>query len=313
MSEWQPTATAEAIAHRAELLARARTFFAEREVVEIQTPLLTPAGVTDLHIESVATDSPPGWLRTSPEYFHKRLLAAGFGDFYELGTVFRRGETGRNHQPEFTLLEWYRVGWGWRELADEVADLIRLCLAAGRGEWPVRWIGWNACFRQALGIDALSATTPDLATLANDAPDGLDRDALLDWLFATRIQPGFDNQTITVIHDYPASQAALARISETDARVAERFEVFAGPVELANGYHELTDAGEQRARFERDNRLRRERGQAEMPVDERLLDALAAGLPDCSGVALGFDRLVMTALGATSIGEVVSFAHRSSS
>lgn len=312
MSDWQPTASAEAIARRAELLERVRAFFAERKVVEVQTPLLTAAGVTDLHIESVATESPPGWLRSSPEYFHKRLLAAGLGDFYELGTVFRRGEAGRYHQPEFTLLEWYRVGWEWRELAQEVADLIRLCLAAGSDEWPVRWIAWNDCFQNVLRLDALAAATSRLRATADDAPPGLNRDALLDWLFATRIQPAFEPRTITVVHDYPASQAALARISTDDPRVAERFEVFAGHSELANGYHELGDADEQRARFERDNRLRREHGRQEMPVDQRLLDALDAGLPDCSGVALGFDRLMMAVLGASAIGEVISFVHQPS-
>ena len=230
--------------------------------------------MTDLHIESVATDTPAGWLRTSPEYFHKRLLASGFGDLYELGPVFRRGESGRNHQPEFTLLEWYRVGWGWRRLAEEVVALIDHALPTTQGTRPVRWLGWNDCFLASLGIDALAAGTGELQSLADDAPKGLDRDALLDWLFATRIQPGFDEGTLTVVHDYPASQAALARLHPEDARVAERFEVFAGPMELANGYRELTDAREQRQRFERDNRSRRDNGQAPMPIDNALLEAM---------------------------------------
>jgi lysyl-tRNA synthetase class 2 len=312
MNAWRPSASAGALRHRAELLARVRAFFAERDVTEVQTPLLTASGVTDVHIESIETGDPPGWLRTSPEYCHKRLLAAGFGDLYELGPVFRRGEAGRDHQPEFTLLEWYRLGWGWRKLADEVVELLRHCLADGKNDWPVRWLAWNEAFVEALGVDALSAATPELAALANDAPRGLDRDGLLDWLFATRIQPRFAEDTITVVHDYPASQAALARLDADDPRVAERFEVFAGSRELANGYHELTDACEQRRRFERDNRLRLERGLAEMPADECLLDALAAGMPDCSGVALGFDRLLMSVLDAASIEAVVSFAHRPS-
>lgn len=309
MTAWRPTASVPALERRAELLARTRAFFAERGVVEVQTPLLTASGVTDVHIESVATRSPAGWLRTSPEYFHKRLLAAGFGDLYELGPVFRRGETGRNHQPEFCLLEWYRIDWGWRQLAEEVVALLHHCLGSDERDWPVRWLAWNTAFTEALGIDALSASTRELDALADDAPAGLDRDGLLDWLFATRIQPAFAERSLTVVHGYPASQAALARISPDDPRLAERFEVFAGPRELANGYRELTDPEEQRARFERDNSIRRERGQAEMPIDERLVDALAHGMPDCSGVALGFDRLVMTVLAAESISEVVSFAH----
>lgn len=307
---WRPTASRAALGRRAEMLARVRRFFAKRGVVEVQTPLLTRAGVSDVHIESVATESPAGWLRTSPEYCHKRLLAAGFGDLYELGPVFRRGETGRHHQPEFTLLEWYRVDWDWRRLAREVVDLIHECLEADSETWPVVWRSWNECFRENLGIDALSAHTHSIRELAGDAPPDLDRDALLDWLFATRVQAAFAARTITVVYDYPASQAALARIREDDPRVAERFEVFAGPNELANGYHELTDAGEQAKRFERDNRIRLESGRETMPADDQLLDALAAGLPECSGVALGFDRLLMVSLGAEAIGQVVSFAHR---
>ncbi len=311
MSQWRPTASVQALRQRAELLERVRAFFARRGVIEVQTPLLTESGVTDVHIESIATDSPAGWLRTSPEYFHKRLLAAGVGDLYELGPVFRRGEAGRHHQPEFTLLEWYRVGWSWRQLAEEVVELIHDVLETDAGHRPVRWRGWNDCFLETLDIDALSADTRELERHADDAPGGLDRDALLDWLFATRIQPGFEDGAITVVHDYPASQAALARISEDDPRVAERFEVFLGSRELANGYHELGDAAEQRMRFERDNRVRAVNQRSKMPIDERLLKALESGLPDCSGVALGFDRLLMAALGAASIAQVVSFAHDS--
>lgn len=308
MSQWSPTASVRALRRRAELLELIRAFFGQREIFEVQTPVLTESGVTDVHIESVATDSPAGWLRTSPEYYHKRLLAAGFGDLYELGPVFRRGEAGRHHQPEFTLLEWYRVGWSWRELAEEVVQLIRHALETDTDKRTVRWRSWNDCFLEALGIDALSVEFQELDHLAHDAPKGLDRDALLDWLFATRVQPGFDETSITVVFDYPASQAALARISTADSRVAERFEVFAGSIELANGYHELIDAGEQRTRFERDNQVRANKGLPEMPIDERLLGALASDMPDCSGVALGFDRLVMVALGASSIDQVVSFA-----
>lgn len=313
MNDWRPTASLETLKRRAALLQRIRSFFAERGVTEVQTPLLTESGVTDVHIESVSTNAPEGWLRTSPEYCHKRLLAAGFGDLFELGPVFRRGEAGRNHQPEFSLLEWYRVGWGWRPLAEEVVDLMHHCLESDSSQWPVRRLSWNACYEAALNIDALSATTGELQALANDAPQGLDRDGLLDWLFATRVQPGFGRRTITVVHDYPASQAALARIRTDDPRVAERFEIFAGTRELANGYHELSDAAEQRARFEHDNRLRRQSGRDEMPIDQSLLAALSSGMPDCSGVALGFDRLLMTVLDASSIEEVVSFAHPRSS
>lgn len=305
---WQPSAPHTQLHHRAGLLAGIRAFFAARGVTEVQTPLLTDCGVTDVHVESIATRWPDGWLRTSPEYFHKRLLAAGFGDLYELGKVFRRDEAGRNHQPEFTLLEWYRLGWGWRELAAEVVELMTACLPPAEQARPVHWRAWNQCFLEDLGINGLTASREELEQLADDAPAGLDRSALLDWLFATRIQPAFPAGAFTVVHDYPAEQAALARLCPEDPRVGERFEVFLGPVELANGYRELVDAEEQRARFERDNAIRRQRGQQPMPVDPLLLAALEAGLPECSGVALGVDRLLMAMTGAPSIDQVVSFA-----
>ncbi|NBB91929.1 MAG: EF-P lysine aminoacylase GenX [Gammaproteobacteria bacterium] len=308
MSDWRPTASAAALRQRAAMLRRVREFFAERGVVEVQTPLLTASGVTDVQIESIATAAPAGWLRTSPEYFHKRLLADGFGDLFELGPAFRRGECGRNHQPEFTLLEWYRVGMSWRELAGEAAALVRACLP-GR-ELSIRFASWQESFEQRLGIDALEADMRTLSGLADGAPAGLDRDALLDWLFATRIQERFLPGEITVVHHYPASQAALARLDPDDLRVAKRFELFVGPIELANGYHELCDPIQQRSRFERDLALRRDRGQEPMPIDETLLDALGAGLPDCSGIALGFDRLLMLACDADTIEQVVSFARR---
>jgi len=310
MIDWRPSATAELIRQRAELLARIRSFFAERGVTEVSTPLLTESGVTDVHIDSVATHSPAGWLRTSPEYCHKRLLAAGFGDLYELGPVFRRGESGRNHQPEFTLLEWYRVGWGWRRLAEEVVELIEHVLGVGPSALRVRWLSWSTAFSQALGVDALSIDRDELARLADDAPSGLERNALLDWLFATRIQSDFEPASITVIHHYPAGQAALARLDPEDSRLAERFEVFVGDLELANGYHELSDAAEQRGRFEADNAVRRNLGLQPMPLDESLLAALEQGLPDCSGVALGFDRLLMVASGSQTIDQVLTFPHR---
>lgn len=306
MPDWRPTAEAERIRDRARLMARTRDFFAERGVTEVTTPVLTRCGVTDVQIDSIASEDPAGWLRTSPEYFHKRLLAAGFGDLYELGPVFRRGERGRFHNPEFTLLEWYRVGWSWRELAGEVVELLGHVLQDRRREVGFR--SWCECFKSALDIDALSADTAGLRALDRHAPADLNRDQLLDWLFATRIQPKLADDTITVVYDYPASQAALARRDPEDARLAQRFEVFLGSLELANGYQELSDPVEQRQRFERDKQIRRELGREDMPIDEALLEALAAGMPDCSGVALGFDRLLMATTGVDSISEVVPFA-----
>ncbi len=273
---------------RAELARIIRTFFAERGVTEVASPL-TVDGVTDLHIESIAL-ADGGFLRTSPEYAHKRLLAAGAGDLYELGPVFRAGEHGRRHRPEFWMLEWYRLGWNAERLAEEVVELIR---AASERDWQVRRTTWSELGREALGFDPLDAGIERLTGALDDAPGGLDRNGLFDWLLAMRIQPALPDGQLTVVQRFPASQAALARLCRDDARTAERFEVFAGGLELANGYFELTDPEEQRERFEADNRERLRRGLPSMPIDEALMQALEQGLPECSGVALGFERLLM--------------------
>jgi elongation factor P--(R)-beta-lysine ligase len=307
MTQWKPTATLDRLRERAALIARLRSFLAERDVLEVSTPCITACGVTDPNIDSLELTEGRGFLRTSPEYWHKRLLAAGCGDLYELGPVFRADESGRMHQVEFTLLEWYRVGWDWHRLAEEVVALIRHCLAAGAGALPASYCSWNECFRHHLNIDGLGASRQELREVATDAPGDCSRDMLLDYLFTTRIQSAFKPGTIYVVHDYPAEQAALARLSADDPRVAERFEVFLGPVELANGYGELTDAAEQSARFARDNRLRTDLGKQQMPIDTALVRALESGIPACSGVALGIDRLLMVALGADEISEVMSF------
>lgn len=306
MSLWRPTAGPEQLHSRARMTRRIRQFFDQRGVVEVTTPTITRSGVTDPQIESLALASGRAWLRTSPEFHHKRLLAAGFGDLYELGPVFRGGERGRLNHGEFTLLEWYRVGWDWHDLARETVDLIAECL--GRSAHKVQFCAWRECFRDRLDLDPMEADDVEVAAAAAGAPADCTRDAHLDFLFATRIQPALPANLLTVIYDYPASQAALARRRPDDRRVAERFEVFCGPVELANGYRELTDADEQRRRFERDNRLRTEWGRAPMPIDEELLAALEAGLPECSGVAVGFDRLVMLATGVDDIRRVMAFA-----
>lgn len=301
---WRPAANFQTLAARARLLARIRAWFDRAGVMEVTTPLITDSGVTDVQIESVAlTDD--RYLRTSPEYFHKRLLAAGYGDIYELGPVFRAGDQGRLHQQEFTLLEWYRVGWSWQALAEETAGLLRACL--DRDDMPVGYRSWRECFHAGVGVDALAADDSEIHDAAADAPPGCTRAMLLDFLFATRVQPHFEPDAITIVHDYPAEQAALARRKPGDPRLAERFEVFVGPVELANGYRELTDAIEQQARFEADNAQRKVLGRRTMPLDCRLLAALQTGLPECSGIALGVDRLVMIAAGCSDLASVTAF------
>jgi lysyl-tRNA synthetase class 2 len=302
---------------RARLYALVRDFFAAREVLEVETPMLSAAGNTEPNIDSFSTTfighvdagARERFLRTSPEYAMKRLLAAGVGDCYELGRVFRNGEAGGRHNPEFTMLEWYRVGWDHRRLADEVVALVRAAQAlAGQGG-DLHSCTYRELFVDGLGVDPFAASDAQLrAPLAAYAidPDGLGRDDWLDLLLTHCVQPTFPRGRITVVHDYPATQCALARIRAGEPPLAERFEVFLGPFELANGYHELNDAVEQRARFERDNLRRRARGQRELPLDENLL-AVLDDLPDCAGVALGVERLLMCLAGTDAIADVVAF------
>ncbi len=318
MSDWRPTASADALRLRARLYAAFRAFFAERGVLEVETPVLSRAGNTEPNIASFAlefsgrTDGAPRtrWLRTSPEFALKRMLAAGVGDCYELGRVFRDGEAGGRHNPEFTMLEWYRVGWDHLRLLGETVELVRAALAiVGRDATPVV-VSFRELYRQRLGIDPLRDDIDVLRDALGDVridPEGLTRDDWLDLLMTHRLQPGFAPDQLLAVHDWPASQAALARIRADDPPVAERFELYLGPLELANGYHELRDAAEQRARFERDQALRRVRGQPVPPLDEALLAALEHGLPSCAGVALGVDRLLMGLLGTDRIADVLAF------
>jgi lysyl-tRNA synthetase class 2 len=239
----------------------------------------------------------------------KRLLAAGIGDCYELGRVFRNGEAGGRHNPEFTMLEWYRVGWDHHRLMDETVELVQAVLGMAGRRVDVRVTTYRQLFLDALAIDPDQATAEELrAPLAEFGidPEGLLRDDWLDLLITHRLQPAFPTDRITVIHDYPASQCALARIRPGEPPLAERFELYLGRYELANGYHELNDATEQRRRFERDNSVRRGRGQRGVPLDERLLDVLDA-LPDCSGVALGVERLLMCLAGTDAIADVLAY------
>ncbi|SRR5579883_643940 len=302
---------------RARLNALIRDFFAQRGVLEVETPILSAAGNTDLHIESFSTHfsgrleagGRERFLRTSPEYPLKRLLAAGIGDCYELGRVFRNGEAGRSHNPEFTLLEWYRIGWNHHRLMDECSELVVAALAlVGRGA-EVKKISYINWFKEGLDLDPISSDDAELsAPLAESGIDsqGLTRDDWLDLLITHRLQPAMPHDRITLVYDYPATQCALAKIRGDDPPLAERFELYLGPHELANGYHELNDAAEQRGRFERDNARRRERGLRQMPIDENLLRVLD-DLPDCAGVALGVDRLLMSLLETNDIRDVLAY------
>jgi len=311
------SALLQALRQRAALNAMVRRFFAEREVLEVETPILSAAGNTEPNIDSFHTDfsghrdagARRRWLRTSPEFPLKRLLAAGVGDCYELGRVFRNGEAGGRHNPEFTMLEWYRVGWDHHRLIDETASLVQQALALVGRVATLQVIDYRTLYLQRIGVDPFEASIAELrlplAGIQIDAA-GLGRDDWLDLLMTHCIQPHFDDTVMTVVHDWPASQAALARIRDDTPPRAERFELYLGPVELANGYHELGDAQEQRARFEADHARRQARGDVLPPLDEALLAALPA-MPACAGVAVGVDRLLM-AMGRTArIADVLAF------
>ena len=307
----------DALHRRARLNALIREFFARRQVLEVETPIMSAAGNTEPNIEGFQTrftghvdaGSPLRWLRTSPEYPLKRLLAAGVGDCYELGRVFRNGEAGGRHNPEFTMLEWYRVGWDHHRLIDETVALVREALAAEGRQASVRVVTYRQLFLETIGLDPFLAEEAELRAGLGEVgiqPEGLTRDDWLDLLMTHRIQAHFRPDQITVIHDWPATQAALAKIRAEDPPVAERFELYLGAVELANGYHELTDAQEQRQRFQRDLAIRASRGGEALPLDEAFLAALPS-LPACAGVAVGVDRLLMALSGTSLIAEVLAF------
>jgi lysyl-tRNA synthetase class 2 len=312
---WRPSAGRAMLERRAALLARIRAFFASRGVLEVDTPFLVNHAVSDVHIHSARVEfpgAPPHFLHTSPEYAMKRLLAAGSGDIFQICHVVRALERSRVHNAEFTLLEWYRIGFSLDDLMDEVEALVR-DLAARLAEGSTERLPYRDAFRRELALDPYAASNAELIRVAQSfgfvhgGTSVVTRDDLLDFLMAARIGPALGRQGLTFIHSYPASQAALARRDPNDARAAERFELYRDGVELANGYHELASSIEQRARFEADNQERRRRGMPTFAIDEHLLAALAAGLPDCTGVALGIDRLLMLAAGAEHIDEVIAF------
>jgi len=326
--DWRPAASLEALRLRAWLLAATRLFFADRGVLEVETPALAAATAPDPHLLSFATRFRERtlFLQTSPEHAMKRLLAAGSGPIFQLGRAFRDGESGRRHNPEFTLLEWYRPGFDHHALIGEVNELLAAVL--GSKKTPAERLTYRDAFRRHAGVDPLTATLAELIGAARESarptegvegaesvevvtlPDlGDDRDAWLDLLMVSAVQDHLGRGRTTYLYDYPASQAALSRVrTEPDGTaVAERFEVFIEGIELANGFHELTDPAEQRRRFEADRAARREQGLPDVPLDEHLLAALASGMPACAGVALGLDRLVMLAAGAETIDDVLAF------
>ena len=316
---WGPAATPSMLAARARLLGRIRQFFVEAGVMEVETPVCSRYGTTDPAIESLRTrytgpgaaQGMPLSLQTSPEFPMKRLLAAGSGPIYQICRVFRDGELGSRHNPEFTLLEWYRPGFDHMALMNEVTALVGCLLPDYR---PEERLSYREVFEGFLHIDPHTASIPTLRRCARErgivGAEDLElerRDGWLDLLLSHLIEPQLGRGRLTYLYDYPASQAALSRIRPGDPPLAERFELYLEGMEIANGFHELSDANEQRQRFEADNASRRARGQAAVEMDRQLLAALEAGLPDCAGVALGIDRLLMVLTGQADIRQVLAF------
>ncbi len=316
---WQPTATPEALLRRSDIVWRLRQFFHSRGFAEVHTPIISHDTVVDLNIEPVRI---PGrsldcqvagyddlFLQTSPEFAMKRLLAAGMQSIYSIGPVFRAGERGTNHNPEFTMVEWYHVGDDMAAGVALVDELVRTVLASP----PAEVITYQHAFKTHTSVDPLVASVQVLATLATSHELGVaadwtdDCDTWLDLLFSELVQPRLGLLKPTIVTNYPASQSALAKIAESDPRTAERFELFVRGVELANGYHELLDPAELMSRNEQTEAKRRALGRPSLPVNSRLIHAMQSGIPACSGCALGLDRLIMVAINAKSIDEVLTF------
>lgn len=314
--DWRPSAKLETLQLRAELLARVRHYFATAGVLEVETPILATAPVTDVHLASLSTrvaGHGEYFLQTSPEYAMKRLLAAGAPDIYQVTRAFRDAERGPQHNPEFTLIEWYRRGFDAEALMLDCERLLIELLRGHRALAAAERLSYQHAMQRHAGVDAFEDPAEKLLAAAREHGIFLpgtaltDRDACLDLLMSMVVGPKLGAGRLTFICDYPASQAALARLRPHDPRVAARFEIYLEGLELANGFHELADEREQLARFERDLAERARRALPAVPIDRHLLAALSAGLPECAGVALGFDRVVMLAAGVARIEEVVAF------
>ncbi|NIY84882.1 elongation factor P--(R)-beta-lysine ligase [Vibrio hepatarius] len=314
---WQPTASIEQLRSRAKVIQTIRQFFANKNVLEVDTPAMSHATVTDIHLhtfqtEFVGPDYADGrklYIMTSPEFHMKRLLAAGSGCIYQICKSFRNEENGRYHNPEFTMLEWYRVGFDHHQLMDEMDELLQLVLGCG----DAQRMSYQQAFLSVLGVCPLEASMAELKRVASElglsdiAEPEQDRDTLLQLLFSIGVEGKIGQDTPAFVFDFPASQAALAKINPQDPRVADRFEVYFKGIELANGFHELDNPAEQLKRFEEDNLKRAEMGLVAQPIDHHLIEALKSGLPDCAGVALGIDRLIMLSLGCDHIDQVTAF------
>ena len=315
MTDWQPTASLEILKTKARLLSKLRAFFAEKEILEVQTPVLSQAGNTEPTIESFSTrqKNQISFLNTSPEFAMKRLLAAGCGSIYQITPAFRQEEQGKRHNPEFTLLEWYRVNFDHYALMDEVNSFIRYVAADFIKLEEKQSYTYQDAMIKFADVDPFNATTDELkAAVTRTGIDavGMDdvcKDTWLDLLMSQVVEKNLPLNCPVFIYDYPASQAALAKIRKSSPDVAERFELYINGMELANGFNELTDAEEQEQRFQKDQNERKELGLQNIAIDKHLIAALKEGLPECAGVAIGLDRLLMVLTGAEHINEVLTF------
>ncbi|MCK5917791.1 MAG: EF-P lysine aminoacylase GenX [Cocleimonas sp.] len=315
MNDWKPTASLNLLKQRAKMLADIRAFFAERNVLEVETPALSQAANTDPYIESFSLDSGQRFLHTSPEYGMKRLLAAGSGDIYQICKVWRDEEAGRYHNPEFTLLEYYRIGFSYQQLMQELEFLLITLLMLKK---PANYSSYQQLFIELLQLDPHKADHSTLIDCARKNIPELEmgdesswqKQDLLDVLLTHCIEPSFANDRLTFVYDYPVTQSALANIrgaTQTEVALAERFEVYYGSVELANGYQELTNARKNAEVIETELHTRKQQQKKEFPKDAYFLQAMESGMPSASGVAIGLDRLLMCATGQKKIQQVISF------
>jgi len=303
--KWQPTASVATLKQRAAIIAKIRKFFFDRNVLEVETPLLCESTVTSPHIQSISTRENL-YLQTSPEYAMKRLLAAGSGCIFQICKAFRAEEQGRLHNNEFTMLEWYRLNFNHHDLMNEVDELLQTILNTA----PAQKFSYEEIFEKYLQINPHSISTPDLFDEVKNKiniNESLPRDEYLNLLMTHCIEPHLGFDVPCMIYDFPASMAALAKIRTEKFAVASRFEVYVRGIELANGFHELQSASEQRKRFEAENQFRNINNLPLVSIDEKLLAALDSGLPDCAGVALGLDRLILLALQKNNLNEVNAF------
>ena len=297
-----------ALQQRASLNHQVRVFFAERAVLEVETPALSQAGNTDPFIDSFSVNTPQGlrYLHTSPEYPMKRLLAAGSGDIYQLCKVWRRDESGKRHNPEFTMLEWYRLGFTWQQLMQEVAALLHTLIP--HLQKPARFCSYREVFLESVQLDPHVASIDELSAVARahglEINGEMPVQAWRDLLLTHCVEPQFPADQLTFLYHYPASQSALAKVQMQEGQaVAERFEVYLGALELGNGYQEQTDAVQNRLLLTQDAQTRGN----DIPVDERFLAALEQGLPECAGVAVGIDRILMCRMQVNDLKQVIAF------